>query len=247
MKKMTIEVCIDSVESAIASQIGGADRVELCDNLFEGGTTPSAGCIRIVRRNIDIDLFVMIRPRGGDFLYSEIEFEVMKEDIKMAKDLGADGVVFGILKSDGTIDKQRSKELIELARPMGVTFHRAFDMTPDPFAALDVLMDLEVDRLLTSGQEPSAFEGAELISRLVKKAEGKIKIMPGAGIKEKNIHKIREITGCEEFHVTGRKARKSAMQFMKNDVFMGGELRLDEYVNTYTTSGLIKGIVSKVS
>ena len=241
-----IEVCIDSIESAIASQKGGAQRVELCDNLFEGGTTPSAGCIQVVRRNIDIDLYVMIRPRGGDFLYSDLEFEIMKQDIEFAKTAGADGVVFGLLNPDGAIDKRRTAELIQLARPLGVTFHRAFDMTPDPFQALDDLLELGVDRLLTSGQEATAFEGAELIGELVKKAGKKMSIMAGGGISAKNIGKIRNATGCQEFHVTGRMPQRSGMTYIKEGVYMGGELRMDEYVNTFTQSSAIMAIRGKV-
>ncbi len=240
------EVCIDSIESAIASQKGGAQRVELCDNLFEGGTTPSAGCIQIVRRNIDIDLYVMIRPRGGDFLYSDLEFEIMKQDIEIAKTSGANGVVFGLLNADGTIDKKRTAELIQLARPLGVTFHRAFDVTQDPYQALNDLLDLGVDRLLTSGQEATAFEGAELIGELVKKAESKISIMAGGGITERNISRIKDITGCGEFHVTGRAPKRSDMTFIKEGVYMGGELRMDEYANTFTHSDMIAAIRNKV-
>lgn len=245
-EKTQIEVCIDSIESAIASQKGGAQRVELCDNLFEGGTTPSAGCIQVVRKNIDIELFVMIRPRGGDFLYSDLELEIMKQDIEFAKASGADGVVFGLLNPDGTIDKKRTAELIQLARPLGVTFHRAFDMTPDPIQALDDLLDLGVDRLLTSGQEATAFEGADLIGELVKKAGDKMSIMVGGGISEKNISKIKNITGCREFHVTGRMPKRSEMTYIKEGVYMGGELRLDEYVNTFTRSSAIAAIRGKV-
>lgn len=250
MEKLTdrasLEVCIDSIESAIASQRGGAKRVELCDNLFEGGTTPSAGCIKIVRKHIDIDLYVMIRPRGGDFLYSDLEFEIMKSDIRIAGELGANGVVFGLLNADGSIDKMRTAELIQLARPMGVTFHRAFDVTPDPFQALEDLMELGVDRLLTSGQEATAFEGAELISELVKRVNGSLSIMPGGGITEKNINKISKITGCKEFHVTGRVRKQSKMQYRKDGVYMGGELRMDEYSNACTNSGVIGAIREKL-
>src|SRR5512138_1393956 len=164
---MLLEACVNSALSAIEAQAGGADRVELCQNMPEGGCTPSAGAIRYARKELRIGLFVMIRPRGADFLYSDGEFEIMKEDIRVAKELGADGVVFGILKADGTIDRQRMEELIRLARPMGVTCHRAFDMTRDPFGALEDLIALGVDRILTSGQCDSALEGAPLIRQLI--------------------------------------------------------------------------------
>lgn len=241
-----LEVCIDSVESAIASQEGGAARVELCDNLFEGGTTPSAGMIQMVRKRLDIDLYVMIRPRGGDFLYSDLEFEVMRMDISMAGKLGADGVVLGILNADGTIDKLRTATLVELARPLGVTFHRAFDMTPNPVRALKDLMDVGVDRLLTSGQEATAYEGAELIGELAKVAGRSIRIIPGGGITEKNIARIAGITGCTEFHVTGRKIKNSGMTYHKDGVYMGGELRMGEFGNLFADAGKIKGIMAKL-
>ncbi|MCC7306747.1 MAG: copper homeostasis protein CutC, partial [Acidobacteria bacterium] len=162
-----LEVCVDSVESAFAAEKGGADRVELCDNLVEGGTTPSAGSIEAARERLSIKLHVIVRPRGGDFLYSDIELDVMKRDILTAKDLGADGVVIGVLNADGTIDREHTRELVEIARPMSVTFHRAFDMTREPFEAMETLIDLGIDRILTSGQEPGAEKGVELIRELV--------------------------------------------------------------------------------
>lgn len=237
-----LEVCIDSPESALASQSGGAHRVELCDNLFEGGTTPSAGCIEVVRKNIGIKLFVMIRPRGGDFLYSDPEFEIMKNDVRVAKELGADGVVFGILNADGTIDKPRMAELIQQAKPMEVTFHRAFDMTPEPFQALDDLIELQADRLLTSGQETTAFEGAGLIGELVKRSGGKISIMAGGGITERNVGKIAKIAGCSEFHLTGRGVKPSRMLYMKPGIYMGAALRKDEYSSASTNPDIIRSI-----
>lgn len=229
MEKAVIEVVIDSVHSAIAAAEGGASRVELCDNLFEGGTTPSAGTIQVVKEQIGIGVNVMIRPRGGDFLYSELEFEIMKKDIEMAKSFGADGVVFGILKEDGRVDRRRCLELINRSRPLNVTFHRAFDMLIDPFQALEELISMKVDRVLTSGQENSAFEGAELLSKLVEKAGDQIIVMPGGGITERNIAKIKEITKAKEYHISGRRREESKMSFRKNNVYMGGALRLEEY------------------
>src|SRR5690348_7558857 len=163
---MRVEICVDSAPGAVAAEHGGADRVELCDNLLEGGTTPSAGCIKVARRRLKIGLQVIIRPRGGDFLYSEDELEVMREDIRMAKDLGADGVVIGCLTPEGDIDRGRTEELIKLARPLNVTFHRAFDMCCDANQGLERLIALGVDRVLTSGQEASCIEGCELIAAL---------------------------------------------------------------------------------
>jgi len=223
-----IEVCIDSVQSAINSEKGGAIRVELCDNLFEGGTTPSAGTIALARQQISIGLQVIIRPRGGDFLYSDLEMEIMKKDIQTAKDLGADGVVIGILTAEGKVDKVRCAELIKIARPMNVTFHRAFDMTVDPFEALEDIIELGCDRILTSGQEKSAIEGKALIAELHKKADGRIIIMPGAGIDEYNIDQMKAC-GVEECHISARKVEHSAMQYRNPTVFMGGTLRMPEY------------------
>lgn len=228
-KQILIEVCIDSVASAIAAEQGGAERVELCANLFEGGTTPSAGSIATVRKHISIDLNILIRPRGGDFFYSDAEFETMKYDITLAKELGANGIVIGMLEQDGHVDKKRTQELVKLAKPLSVTFHRAFDMTPDPFQALEDIIELQIDRLLTSGQERTAFEGTELIAQLVNQAAKRIVIMPGGGITQRNLRKIVDKTKVTECHTSGRKTMASTMTYQKSHVFMGGELRLPEY------------------
>jgi len=218
---MIIEACVNSSISAIEAQKGGADRVELCENLHDGGTTPSAGTIRIARKNLHIGLYVMIRPRGGDFLYSDDEFEIMKEDIKVAKEIGADGVVFGILKPDGTIDSERMKTLVDLARPMGITCHRAFDMTTDPFQAMEDLINLGIDRILSSGQQKTAPEGAYLIRDLIHKSNGRIIIMPGSGVKEDNVENLICDTGATEVHIHLEKQQPSRMMFKQPDVFMG--------------------------
>lgn len=238
-----VEVCVDSVEGALAAQRGGAVRVELCDNLFEGGTTPSAGTIALARQHISIDLNVIIRPRGGDFCYSDIEFAVMRRDIEMAKSLGANGVVIGLLKRDGTIDVARTATLIELARPLTVTFHRAFDVCRDPFAALETLIDLGVDRILTSGQERTVLEGLDLITELVAQANDRIIIMPGGGIAERHVAKIVATSGAREIHVSGRSAVDSAMEYRNRHVFMGGELRLPEYTRMTTDEARIRAFV----
>ncbi|MEI7662615.1 MAG: copper homeostasis protein CutC [Bacteroidota bacterium] len=218
---MILEACVNSAASAVEAQRGGADRVELCENLHDGGTTPSAGSIRFARKNLHIGLFVMIRPRGGDFLYSDDEFEIMKDDIRVAKELGADGVVFGILLPDGTIDKQRMKVLVDLARPMGITCHRAFDMTADPFGALEDLIALGIDRVLTSGQQPTAPQGESLIRDLVARAAGRIIIMPGSGVKEHNIARLAETTGAQELHIHLEKQEPGKMEFRQSSVYMG--------------------------
>jgi copper homeostasis protein len=240
------EACVDSVEAAVAAQAGGAGRVELCAALLEGGLTPSDGTIRLAKQQLHIPVHVIIRPRGGDFLYSATEFEVMKFDIERCKALSVDGVVTGILNPDGTVDEQRTAELIELARPMKVTFHRAFDMTRDPFEALETLIALGVERILTSGQEDSAYEGLDLISELVKKAKGRIIIMPGAGITEKTIGKIVAQSGVTEIHATAFVTQESAMQFRNVRCYMGGLLRPPEFslqaTSTEKVSALLKAL-----
>jgi copper homeostasis protein len=237
------EACIGSAEAAIAAQDGGADRVELCANLLEGGTTPSAGSIQLARERIDIDLQVMIRPRGGDFCYTGVEFEIMKLDIEMAKKLGADGVVIGILNPDGSVDRARTGELVELARPMSVTFHRAFDMARDPYEALEDLIGLGVNRILTSGQEITAFEGLDLIADLVQKAGDRIVIMPGGGIHERNIERIVEQSGVKEVHAAAPVSVASAMEYRNDRCFMGGELRPPEFALEVTDPNRIRAML----
>ncbi|MCW5879851.1 MAG: copper homeostasis protein CutC [Anaerolineae bacterium] len=233
MQSLTIEVCVDSVESALGAQAGGADRVELCDNLLEGGTTPSAGSIATARKLLTIGVQVIIRPRGGDFCYSDVEYDIMRHDIAVAKQLGADGVVIGILTPDGEIDKARTAALIELARPMNVTFHRAFDMTRDPFRALDDLLDLGVNRILTTGQESTVLEGAELIRELMRQARERVIIMPG-GASERTIRRVVAQTGATELHFAAPKMIDSLMVYRNERVFMGGEMRPPEYLRATT-------------
>lgn len=245
-KPILLEICLDSVESAIAAQEGGADRVELCDNLIEGGTTPSAGTIALARKHIDIGLNVIIRPRGGDFCYSEVEFEVMQYDIEQAKRLGANGVVIGLLREDGAVDAERTRRLIELAGPMSVTFHRAFDMSRDPYEALETLIELGVDRVLTSGQENSVLEGLDLITELVRQAGERIIIMPGGGISERNIKKIMAQSGVKEVHVVGTVSVESRMQFRNPRAFMGGELRPPEFTRLVTDSKRVKAMLAAI-
>jgi copper homeostasis protein len=218
---MIIEACVNSALSAIEAQRGGANRVELCENLHDGGTTPSLGSIKFARQNLEIGLFVMIRPRGGDFLYSNDEFQIMKEDILAAKEAGANGVVFGLLKPDGTIDMDRMKILVDLARPMGITCHRAFDMTADPYTSMEDLVTLGVDRILTSGQKPTAIEGAVLIRELIRISNGRIRIMPGSGVKEHNVAELIKITGANEVHIHLDKREKSLMNYRQPEVYMG--------------------------
>ena len=229
MNKPLLEICIDSVASAISAEQGGAARVELCQNLFEGGTTPSIGTVYQTLQRVGIKVNAIIRPRGGDFLYSSDEFEIMKRDIVTLKEAGINGVVIGLLNADGSIDTERTQQLIELARPLEVTFHRAFDVSLDPFRSLENLIDLGVDRLLTSGQEPSVLEGVELIAELVRRAGDDIIIMPGAGITAKNLTRIIQETGAKEYHVTGSSPIASKMEFRNERCFMGKALYPPEF------------------
>jgi copper homeostasis protein len=241
--KFLLEICVDSVESAIAAQRGGAQRIELCDNLMEGGTTPSAGALELARRELRIGIMAMIRPRGGDFCYSDLEFEVMQRDIEAARALGADGIVIGLLKPNGTVDKKRTAQLIELAQPLSVTFHRAFDMTRDPFAALETLIELGVDRVLTSGQESSVTEGLELIAELIRRAGDRIIIMPGGGIDERNLARIVRAVHPKEIHLTAFAPVGSPMQYRNPRTFMGGELRPPEYSRNVTDARRVRRIL----
>lgn len=246
-KRPLVEICVDSVESALAAQRGGADRVELCDNLIEGGTTPSAGAITVARNILAIKLHVIIRPRGGDFLYTDVEFETMKIDIEHAKRLGADGVVIGILNPSGGVDARRTSDLIALARPMSVTFHRAFDVCRDPFAALETLNGLGVDRILTSGQEASAVEGADLIAELVRRAGDGVTIMGCGNLTERNISRFVKQTGVREVHFTAFGSEPSGMQYRNDRVFMGGSLRPPEYARSIVRPEFVKGTIDAIN
>ncbi|HTH55892.1 MAG TPA: copper homeostasis protein CutC [Cyclobacteriaceae bacterium] len=221
---MHLEIVVYNVDSALRAQEGRADRIELCDNPADGGTTPSYGIIECVRQNLSIDVFVMIRPRGGDFHYSTYEFYAMKRDIDQCQKLSADGVVLGILNPDGTIDKKRCKELIDRARPMKVTCHRAFDMTRDPFEALEDCIEVGFDRILTAGQHAKAIDGVDLIAELIKKASGRIAIMPGSGVNETTVEEIVRKTKTKEIHFSATAFRDSEMKFRNPSIAgMGDE------------------------
>jgi copper homeostasis protein len=243
---MRVEICVDSVESALAAERGGADRVELCDNLLEGGTTPSAGAIQLARANVRLGLHVIIRPRGGDFLYSNLELDVMREDIRVAKTLGADGVVVGCLNAQGDVDLARTKELTDLARPLSVTFHRAFDMCRDPRQALETLIGLGIDRVLTSGQEATCLDGLELLAELQKQAAGRIIVMPGGGITPRNVRRVVEATGVSEVHLSARASVESGMQHRNTRCFMGGALRPPEFSVKVTDENAVRSVVESV-
>jgi copper homeostasis protein len=238
-----IEICIDSIQSALAAEKGGAHRVELCQNLFEGGTTPSAGLILGVRRAVRLPVYVIIRPRGADFCYSEAEFEVMKEDVRLAREWGADGLVLGLLKRDGTVDIKRTQTLMRLAGPLPITFHRAFDVTPDPFKALEALIQLGVRRVLTSGQERTVLEGIDLIAELVRRAGQRIVIMPGGGISDRNFDKIRKLSKAREFHLSASGPVASSMTYRNARVPMGRELRASEFAWSATDPEKVQKVV----
>jgi copper homeostasis protein len=210
---MIIEIVVYNIESALKAQEGGADRVELCDNPGEGGTTPSYGTVEVVRKNTNLDVFVMLRPRGGDFCYSSDEFYAMKRDLLQCQKLSVDGFVFGMLNPDGTIDKKRCKELIDKAKPLKVTCHRAFDMTRDPYEALEDCIEVGFERILTAGQQPKASLGIDLIAGLVKKARGRIKIMAGSGVNEACVQEIVSTTGVNEIHFSATAFKDSRMEF----------------------------------
>ena len=242
---MIYEICVDSAAGARAAKAAGADRVELCADLLEGGVTPSCGMIRQARATTDIGLHVIIRPRGGDFLFDDGEFAIMKFDIETAKAEGADGVVIGLLTAAGEVDTGRTSELISLARPLSVTFHRAFDMTRAPFEALETLIGLGVDRVLTSGQEATALEGLSLVGELVRRAGSRIVVMPGGGITSRNVERIVAAAKPKEIHFAALEPTASRMEFRRSHVFMGGELRPPEYDRHLTTTASIRAVMAK--
>ena len=242
-KKITLEICAGSVASCIAAEAGGASRIELCDNLLEGGTTPSYATIAIAREKVKIDLYPIIRPRGGDFLYDDLEYAIMQKDIQLCKELGCNGVVIGLLTADGKIDVPRTKALVELAWPMGVTFHRAFDMTEDPLQALEDVISTGCERILTSGQRNTAMEGIPLLKTLVEKADGRIAIMVGSGVRVNNITQLVRETGAVEFHTTARAYEESGMVYRNPNVSMGGIPGVPEYGISLTQVEDVKKII----
>jgi copper homeostasis protein len=224
-----LEIAANSVASALAAQDGGAGRVELCTALELGGLTPSHAQIALAREHLHIPLYVLIRPRAGDFLYSDLECETMLRDIEACSAFGCDGVVLGVLDTNGEVDMPRCRSLMFAVGNMGVTFHRAFDLTRNPLSSLSDLIELGCERVLTSGAQPSAIEGAELIRQLVELSAGRIVVMPGAGVDAGNIGKLRQITGTSEFHASAKRQHPSGMQrqppLLKD--MQDGELRSD--------------------
>lgn len=243
---MQVEVCAFSIESCVNAQQAGATRIELCGGLYEGGTTPSYGLIKRAREATSLQLYVMIRPRGGDFCYDEEEFWVMKNDIEIAKELGADGVVFGLLLPTGEIDEARTSELVALASPLKVTFHRAFDVAKNPFEALEAVIRTGAERILTSGQENAALDGAELLTQLVEKAAGRIALMAGSGVNATNALRLAQ-TGVQALHLTGKAARRGQMMYQKEGVSMASVLPTDEYEIIYSDTLKIRSVVEAVN
>lgn len=244
-KNIEVEICTFSLESCVNAQLAGASRVELCSGMYDGGTTPSAAMIRMAREKLSIELYVMIRPRGGDFLYSDQEFELMKEDILYAKSCKADGVVFGILKADGSVDVERTRELVEWAAPMKVTFHRAIDMTRNMEDALEDVIRAGCYRVLTSGGRNTVDEGIEQIRILTEQAKGRVQIMAGSGVNAANTSRLVD-AGVDAIHLSGKSSRDSGMDFRNPNVFMGGVPGLPEYEQYYSDVEKIKAVLDNL-
>jgi copper homeostasis protein len=245
---ISLEVCANSITSALAAQEGGAVRVELCANLYEGGITPSPGQIAVARKLLQIRLYVLIRPRGADFLYTDVEFETMLADVKYCIEAGCDGIVIGILKADGTVDKERCAQLIRLAKQagLGVTFHRAFDMCVDQLQALEDIIELGCERILTSGGKSTALEGSRAIAELVQKSDGRISIMAGSGVTEINVADLILFTGVNEVHGSLLTRVKSQMQYNNDHIVMGSTYG-DEYAIDVTSANRVRETVKKAN
>ncbi len=247
MENILLEICCGSLDDALEAEGGGADRVELCSALFLGGLTPSLGTVIEAKAQLNIPVMVMIRPRGGGFCYTKAEMAVMEHDTALAVERGADGIVFGILNEDGTIDVDRCKRILKLSKGCQSVFHRAFDVTPDPFKALDQLVDLGVTRILTSGQEDTGPEGAPLIKRLIDYAGDRIEILPGGGIKPYNIQQVIQSTGCKQVHLAAWKSQHDASTQARPFVTFGGALRPPEDQYSVTDRSLVKRIAQMLN
>ncbi len=234
-----IEICVEGIDGLLAAQAAGADRVELCASLAEGGITPSLGTVRAALDQATVPFHVMVRPRGGDFLYSDTEYRSMLADVAALRDLGVPGVVFGCLNVNGTIDEERMNELTKAAGPLNVTCHRAFDMTRDPAEALEALIRCKVGRVLTSGQRDTAVEGISLLADLVRQAGDRIVVLGCGGLDLGNIAEVRKRTGLSEMHFAALKEVPSAMDYRNPDVGMGGSDLDREYRNTLTDTDLV--------
>lgn len=249
-EEFKFEICANSVESCLAAQEGGADRVELCAGIPEGGTTPSYGEIKLARKLLTkTKLHVIIRPRSGDFLYTPLELERMEEDIRICRELGVDGVVFGCLTEEGEIDREANRRLVELARPMSVTFHRAFDRTADPMKALEDIISLGCNRILTSGQQPKAIDGINLLAQLEKKLKEyplpPIQLLAGSGVNEENIRQIFDATGIHEYHFSARVNVVSKMKHYNHEVYMGAK-GADESNSLVTSAEKVRNTIKQL-
>lgn len=237
-----LEICCFSAESAVIAAQNGADRIELCDNYPEGGTTPSFAAIEYTIKNLKIPVNIIIRPRGGDFLYTDLEFELIKQDVLKAKELGANGVVVGFLKANGHIDLEKTAKIVTLAEGMELTFHRAFDMCSNHFKALEQLKEIGVTRILTSGAKNTVMQGLDLLAQLVQKAEGKISIMPGGDLSDSNLAEAVSKTHALEFHTAALQYFPSKMEYFNNDVCMGSLPNEEEYRKTGVNGTQVKAM-----
>lgn len=235
-----LEIATSDFETTRSAVEGGADRIELCANLNEGGTTPSYGTIYQCREAFEVLLYPIIRPRGGDFLYSDGEYEIVLHDVKLCKQLGCDGIVIGLLNDDGIIDIKRTSAVIDIAYPMGVTFHRAFDRCRDAFEALEQLIQIGCERILTSGQQPTVNEGMDMIAKLNKAADHRIIVMPGSGVRKENIRALADNTGCTEFHSSLRGKSKSKMKFIHPAFENSAESYMNNSIDAFEVSALKK-------
>lgn len=247
MTNYKFEICTNSVESCLAAETGGANRVELCAGIPEGGTTPSYGEILMARKHLNIKLHVIIRPRGGDFFYTPLEIETMIKDIELCNELKVDGVVFGCLNADGSINMPAMRELMDAAKGLSVTFHRAFDVCNNPQKALEQIIELGCDRVLTSGQEINAELGIPLLKELHKQANKRIIILAGCGVNEQNIKKIALETGINEFHFSAREVKQSNMVYRRERVPMGGAVNIDEFSRPVTTVNRVQNTIAQLT
>ena len=238
-----LEICCYSVESAIAAEIAGADRIELCDNYSEGGTTPSYAAIQYSVGKLKIPVNVIVRPRGGDFLYSDVEYEIIKQDVIAIKKLKANGIVIGFLKADGEVDIEKTQEIVDLAKPMETTFHRAFDMCKDPLKALGQLTETGVTRILTSGAKNTAPEGIDLLTELVEQAGNEIIIMLGSGVNSNTLGQLVRKTKAMEFHCSAKAFENSQMEYFNKDISMGGVESVDEFSKVAVDPAEVKKMV----
>ncbi len=243
---MLIEVCVEGVDGAVAAAEGGADRIELCASLIEGGITPTMGTIRAAVAAVGVPVMVMVRPRGGDFLYSEREFASMLDDVRAVRSSGAAGVVFGCLTADGAIDEGRTRALVEAARPLSVTVHRAFDMTADPVEALEALVRCGVDRVLTSGQQVRGIDGVALLGRLVRQAAGRIVILGCGALDEASIGVVAREAGLSELHFSAPAVVASPMRYRNPALTMGGDDPGREYRYTVTDPARVRAMIAAV-